>query len=106
MKHQEKYNLRLRARKKQIPFDLDAKFLWELLQKQQNKCAISGLDIKIDLNASIDRIDSTKGYTKDNIWWVHQDVNKMKMDLKLEYFIEMCQIIINNKENIKYGNVD
>ena len=36
--------------------------------------------------ASLDRIDSSKGYTEDNIQWVHKDVNQMKMDLPEQRF--------------------
>jgi hypothetical protein len=90
--------IRHRARKKQFDFDLTAQFLWEKLQNQNSKCAISGLDISLDKNASVDRIDSSKGYVTTNVWWVHKDVNKMKMDLSLDYFLKMCKIIAQNKE--------
>jgi len=53
--------------------------------------------------ASLDRIDSTKNYTIDNIQWVHKDVNKMKMDFSQEYFIEMCRLVTltcKDKQNV------
>jgi len=92
-------SIRLRARKKGFEFDLDAQFLWELLQKQDNKCAISGIDISLDNNASVDRIDSSMGYIKNNVWWTTSRVNVMKNNMKLEEFIELCKTIAsNNKE--------
>lgn len=47
---------------------------------------------------SVDRIDSNKGYTKDNIWIVHKDVNLIKQDYDIKYFISMCKAIANNNE--------
>jgi hypothetical protein len=92
--------IRLRAKKKGLAFTIDAKFLWELLQKQDSRCALSGTHINIDNNASVDRINSKKGYTKNNVWWVDKDINKMKMDLPLKRFIELCEKVAryNGKE--------
>jgi len=41
--------------------------------------------------ASLDRIDSTKGYTLDNIQWVHKTLNRLKMNLDNQEFIEWCK---------------
>ena len=46
--------------------------------------------------ASLDRIDSSKGYTIDNIQWLHKDINKMKWDFSQEKFLELCKKIVNN----------
>ena len=43
--------------------------------------------------ASLDRIDSTKAYTKKNVPWVHKDINKMKHNLKLVTFLQYCKNI-------------
>ena len=48
--------------------------------------------------ASLDRIDSKKGYTIDNIQWVHKDVNKMKMDLQEEDFFRIVKEIYEYKQ--------
>jgi len=79
-------------------------FLYDLLHnKQAGRCALSGLPISIsntikgdmhgESTASLDRIDSSKGYTRDNVQWVHKDVNKMKMDLEQPVFIALCKTI-------------
>lgn len=74
---------------------------WEIYLKQNRKCALSGMDIsfskgkKYPQTASIDRIDSTKGYVKDNIQWLHKDINRIKSDLKQDYFIELCRKVSN-----------
>ncbi len=60
-------------------------------------CALSGLPISTSKKtASLDRIDSTLGYTKDNIQWVHKDINKIKTDLDQNYFIELCKKVADN----------
>lgn len=46
-------------------------------------------------SASLDRIDSSKGYTPDNVQWIHKDVNKMKINLSHDRFIEMCEYVRN-----------
>lgn len=79
--------------------DLDAQY-----QKQKGKCSISGVDIgfnddrrgKMVSTASLDRIDSSKPYTKDNIQWVHKRVQQMKWTTQQKEFIEWCKIIAKN----------
>jgi len=85
-------------------------FLWSLFLKQNKKCALSGLDIilnpqwsnqnngrktKVVQTASIDRKDSKKNYTTDNIQWVHKDINKMKGMLSDKEFINFCKTVSN-----------
>ena len=45
--------------------------------------------------ASLDRIDSKKAYTVDNIQWVHKDINMLKNKYDQEYFIHMCTLVAN-----------
>lgn len=74
--------------------------LWDLFLKQNRKCALSGLDLTIGShrinNASVDRIDSTKGYDIDNIQFVHKDINMMKRWYNQDYFINICKLIAEN----------
>jgi len=90
-----------RAQKKNLQFDLTIEFLQELLEKQNYKCALSGIPIilsknfynqrkKTEQTGSLDRIDSKKGYVENNVQWVHKDINKMKMNLSQKRFFELC----------------
>lgn len=97
------------ARARNIEFNLDHEFLWALYQKQEGKCALSGLELKLELNymnsstgkstfidpkpvtASLDRIDSTKGYVEGNVQWVHKAINLMKSSLIENDFIYYCK---------------
>lgn len=91
------------AKVRRITFKISIKYLWELYLKQNGKCALTGLDIPFgkfttDQNdASLDRIDSNKGYVKGNLQWIHKDLQKMKMDLSQDKFIELCKLVsLNN----------
>lgn len=42
------------AKRRGIPFDLSVKYLWEIFEKQEKKCVLTGLPICIDF--SIKRI--------------------------------------------------
>tara|TARA_B100001093_G_C26700334_1_gene958761 strand:+ start:67 stop:876 length:810 start_codon:yes stop_codon:yes gene_type:complete len=84
-------------------FDLKADDIKELIAKQNNKCVYTGYELEWSHNnnykASIDRIDSSKGYTKDNIQLVCFIVNQAKSDLSDDVFIDMCQKISSIKIN-------
>lgn len=92
------------AKCRNIGFYICPQDLEEKINNQNFKCAISGLDITLPIchidflknrkwTASLDRIDSSKEYTKDNIQFVHKDINKMKMNLDEEQFLKYCKII-------------
>lgn len=92
--------IRRRAKRRGVPFNLTLQFMENLLYEQNYKCSLTGLSIEIDTRkinkvsqnttASLDRIDSSKGYVKGNVQWVHVDINYMKQRFGQEYFIEMC----------------
>lgn len=94
------------AEKRNIPFNITIEQAYGKIEEQNFKCALTGLDIKFNKNtskgrkenrilktASLDRIDSKKGYEVDNIQWVHKDVNIMKNKYNQEYFIKICKLI-------------
>lgn len=93
------------AKRRNIVFELTVFDLEELLIKQNFKCALSGLTIevgyyqnedRINVTASLDRIDSNKGYVKGNVQWVHKKVNLMKNHLSESEFINICKMITKN----------
>lgn len=95
-------------RQKEIPFDLNIEYLWELYLKQDGKCKFTDesiifgttAEVKNKANrkptASLDRIDSSKGYVKGNVQWVHKITNFMKQDMKDADFIEWCKKVAQN----------
>ena len=88
-------------------YTITDKYLWDLFIEQGRKCKLSGLEIAFSKNAyakgtaSLDRIDSAKGYIIGNVQWVHKDVNKIKTDLKQENFLKLCKLITMNELTIK-----
>jgi hypothetical protein len=73
---------------------------WQLFLSQNRKCALSGLELTFpsvykdpSWTASLDRIDSSKGYIEGNVQWVHKDINMMKNKFNNEYFINVCKQI-------------
>ena len=99
------YNHVLRERKQgartRVPVDLTVEQAWDLFLEQDRKCALSGLPLTISSvhaynDASIDRIDSSKGYVLENVQWVHKHINFMKRTYSQDYFIEMCKKVARN----------
>jgi hypothetical protein len=95
--------IRDRALKSGFDYDLTYEYVVALFEQQQNKCALSGVEIKFarkwrDSNksqsASLDRIDNKKGYVVGNVQWIHKDVNFMKYTFDESYFIQMCLKIV------------
>lgn len=48
---------------------------------------------------SLDRVDSTKGYTKDNIWVISYLANKMKADASLEDLVSFSLGVLSCRES-------
>ena len=86
--------------------DVTLEDIWDMYELQDMKCALSGVPISFKktesgISASIDRIDSNKEYTKDNIQLVHKDVNIMKNKFKQVDFIEFCILIADKARGCK-----
>jgi len=89
-----------------LVFDITIEQVWDLFLKQNRRCALSGIEIRFSQRnnkhyiedrrvqtASLDRIDSSKGYTIDNVQWVHKSIQSMKMAMLDKDFIEWCNIV-------------
>jgi hypothetical protein len=92
---------KLRARKNRLEYEIDAHFLTSLLQKQDGCCALSRVLLTfakgighVATNASIDRIDPNKGYTRDNVQLVAHQVNTMKSNRTLGELVEWCKLVL------------
>ena len=96
------------ASMRNIEFDISIEDIATQWIKQHGICALSGMKlfiapsirshkIKEHTTASLDRIDSSKGYTTDNIQWIHKDINIMKNNFSEDYFIGLCGKIAEHK---------
>lgn len=83
-------------------------FLDNLWDKQEGKCAITGEPLLLQLGknkalpnkCSIDRINNSRGYNKDNVWFVAWWVNSMKSDMPLEVFAERIRKLADNLDKV------
>lgn len=88
-----------------LDWNVDMKYLWELFLQQNRKCAISNIPLHFDTDrvntgwiSSLDRIDSSKGYTKDNVRWIYTPLNIMKTNFSDEMFFELCSVVSHHNK--------
>lgn len=93
-----------RSKNKNIEFTLTIQAINDLYIKQNGKCALSGVSVGFFVGegkykslrnhtASLDRIDSSRGYVYGNVQWVHGDINLMKNIFIQEHFVTMCHAV-------------
>ena len=102
------------AKQRNIPFNITIEYGWGLFLKQKGKCALSGKELILaenrykfntgHKNASLDRIDSSKGYIEGNVQWVDKFVNLMKRELSQEDFIDICKKTYKNIKGEEYDD--
>lgn len=107
--HYRIVSAKTRASKKELDFNITEQTINDLIIKQNNKCAYSGIEFVNDgsniRSLSIDKIDPTKGYTEDNIQLVCSIVNMMKSNLQEDEFLEIINKIYDvSIKNIKQDN--
>jgi hypothetical protein len=96
--------IKLGAEVREIEFNISIEEAWEQFLKQDKKCVFTGQVLVFsartqggcDGTASLDRINSLKGYITGNIQWVHKWINIMKSDFTSEEFIEMCEKVVKH----------
>ena len=99
------------ASKRNIVFALTPEFLWKLFKGQQGRCALTNLPIVLvnsiknnnvdwdTITASLDRKDSSLGYTEDNVEWVHKKINRLKNNYSLQELLYWSKLLLD-----KHGN--
>lgn len=87
--------IRRNAKSRKIEFNLDIKYLWSLYEKQNKKCALSGIDIIFGVNEALDRKDPIIGYIENNVWWIDRTLNFMKYTYTVEEFLIVCKLVCN-----------
>jgi hypothetical protein len=75
------------------------RYVWRLFLLQQHRCSLTGELLlhrgpRGRSTASLDRIDSSRGYVRGNVQWVHKDVNIIKGTKTQEEFIQMCRRVV------------
>lgn len=112
-----RYYLR-RAKSRPHGYDIDLQYIKELWEKQKGLCAFSYMPLRLyDKNdkgqsainlASLDRIDSSKGYMKGNVQFVSAILNYAKLDMEdvefrngLREMFECYSVHLEEKETKK-----
>lgn len=88
--------LQLSARKRNIEFNVSLEYLWNLFESQKQICAITGDYIPNIEEASLDRIDSSKGYIEGNVQWVTYQANVSKHVMTMEQLYKFCRKVLNH----------
>lgn len=98
--------IKARARIKNLEMNITQEYMGDLFKLQRGICKLSGRKMilrsyyKDENTASLDRIDSSKGYTVGNVQWVHKDMNTMKLDWSDSEFIEACKEVARHNTSI------
>lgn len=102
------------AKKRGRLYDITLQDAEDQWVKQNGECGLTGLSLTPtsdftyrslllgDINtASLDRVDSKKGYIVGNIEWVHKHVNVWKLDHSREYYIELSILVAEKAKRDK-----
>jgi hypothetical protein len=94
-----KFNRKKKNKNKQQEFTLTEEEVRQQWEDQEGRCYYSGMKLKMvrekDEKAagSIDRIDSSLGYTAENCVWVSKTINAMKQDMSADEFYSVVSMI-------------
>lgn len=92
--------------RKNIIYNVTVDDLYDIWKKQNGICVYTGVKLTLknknsinvcsnNFMASVDRIDSSKGYTKDNIQFISRTANLAKHTMSHEEMVEFCKIVAN-----------
>ena len=88
------------AKLRGLDWEITVNDIADLYEEQGGQCALTGWDIVFPetghpqlTTVSIDRIDSSFGYLKENIQLVDKRVNMMKQSYSQEEFILVCMAV-------------
>lgn len=92
------------AQVRNLPVTITIEHIWSLFIKQKQRCALTNMPLIFGKRgtgtASLDRIDSSKGYIKGNVQWVHKEINMMKQELSDERFCFLCNLVAEHSKRI------
>lgn len=96
-----------RVKKRHHKYDITIDDILEQWEKQNGICVYSGVKLNhpseggSNINkASLDRIDSSKGYIKGNIQFISITCNQAKNNMSHEEMLTFCNIISKFNKNI------
>lgn len=87
---------------KDFDCDITLEYLKELWEKQRGVCPYLGIVLSLgptrnpNLKASLDRIDSSKGYIKGNVQFISMTMNYAKSSFNEEVLYNLIDLIVKN----------
>jgi hypothetical protein len=97
-----------RIKQRHHDYDVDLEYLKELWDND-NSCVYTGVKLVLPKHtgfndplytASLDRIESSKGYVKGNVQYISITANHAKNSMSHEQMINFCNLIVENKKPI------
>ncbi len=94
-------NAKRLSKSKGLEFNLTTEYVYELFNEQNEKCALTGVQMsivwknnikKID-QVSIDRIDNSKGYIQGNIQLVALGINYLRNTFEINDVVEFLDLL-------------
>jgi hypothetical protein len=100
--------IKARAKRKGLKFDLTVEFLEQLLSEQGGTCYLTNQPLTPSVGggglrstganvATVDRLNSLEGYTRDNVKLCSYIANTAKNRFTLEEFLMFCKQVVENK---------
>lgn len=95
------------AKKRNLNFDIIPEDVLEIYKKQNGLCVFTGAKLICNCsnskknNWSIDRIDNSKGYTKDNIVLVTKTANMFRNRSTIKELLEFCNMVVSTSNAIE-----
>lgn len=96
--------------------DIDLKYLKQLWEEQKGLCVFTKWELTLPDNsdgwknkedktyrASLDRIDSSKGYIKGNVQFASLMANLAKSNMTDEQMFKFCAAVTKSREGVRYG---
>lgn len=94
------------AKRRGIKVEVSPEYVLDLYKKQNGRCVLTGVKLVMARNskewklrtqtASLDRIDSSKGYVEGNLQWIHKKINQIKSNSDQDEFIKYCLMVADN----------
>lgn len=102
-----RYHFRnISSRNKEL--DITVEDLKEVWENQKGVCPYLGIELHLNsygkikkdpiTSASLDRIDSSKGYVKGNLQWISRAMNYLKNDMSEQQVFEIMDLIYKQKK--------
>jgi len=101
---EQKFIQLINTASKRIKFKcfITAEHLHDVWQRQKGLCVYTKLPLTSEAHqlttVSLDRVDSSKDYTVENIQLVCVPINRMKLDYTEDQFIKLCLLVTKNSK--------